>query len=88
MSSRAPETSKGALGVDFGTTNSSIALGSQTVRDHKGGAALHKIGEACWIICSDSKACALYLSHSSDTQTARALNRWTAFRNGWQARKD
>jgi molecular chaperone DnaK (HSP70) len=41
--------SKGALGVDFGTTNSSIALGSQTVRDHKGGAALQKIEAAIGI---------------------------------------
>jgi hypothetical protein len=27
-------------------------------------------------------ACASYLSHSSDTQTACALNRWHASRNG------
>src|ERR1700721_959272 len=32
-----------------------------------------------------SKACALDLSHSSDTQTAYALNRRPASRNGWQA---
>ena len=35
-----------------------------------------------------SKACASDLSHSSDTQTACALNRWHASRNGWQARRD
>ena len=35
-----------------------------------------------------SKACASHLSHSSDTQTACALSRWPASRNGWQARRD
>jgi len=35
-----------------------------------------------------SKACASYLSRWSDTQTACALNRWHASRNGWQSRRD
>ena len=35
-----------------------------------------------------SKACASYLSHLSDTQTACDSNRWLASRSGWRARRD
>jgi len=38
--------------------------------------------------CRLSKACASYLSHTSDTQIACASNRWLASRNGWRARRD
>src|ERR1700683_118959 len=41
-----------------------------------------------WSAFDLSKAYASYLNHSSDTQTACALNRWLASPNGWQARRD
>jgi hypothetical protein len=35
-----------------------------------------------------SRASASYLSHSSDTRTACALDRWRVYPHGWQSRRD